>query len=91
MLATIQIRISCFPQLLENLNIKIYKIKFSPVILYGSETWFLTLREEHRIKVFENKVLRRISVLKRAKSREASENCLIRSFIMHMLYQILLG
>jgi hypothetical protein len=30
------------------------------VILYGCETWSLTLREEHRLRVFENKVLRRI-------------------------------
>jgi hypothetical protein len=29
------------------------------VILYGCETWFLTLREEHRLRVFENRVLRR--------------------------------
>jgi hypothetical protein len=31
-----------------------------PVILYGCKTWSLTLREEHRLRVFENKVLRRI-------------------------------
>jgi hypothetical protein len=31
-----------------------------PVILYGCETWSLTLRQEHRLRVFENKVLRRI-------------------------------
>jgi hypothetical protein len=30
------------------------------VLLYGCETWFLTLREEHRLGVFENRVLRRI-------------------------------
>jgi hypothetical protein len=30
------------------------------VVLYGCETWFLTLREEHRLRVFENRVLRRI-------------------------------
>jgi hypothetical protein len=30
------------------------------VVLYGCETWSLTLREEHRLKVFENRVLRRI-------------------------------
>jgi hypothetical protein len=32
-----------------------------PVVLYGCETWSLTLREERRLKVFENRVLRRIS------------------------------
>jgi hypothetical protein len=31
-----------------------------PVVLYGCETWSLTLREEHRLRVFENRVLRRI-------------------------------
>jgi hypothetical protein len=31
-----------------------------PVVLYGCETWPLTLREEHRLRVFENRVLRRI-------------------------------
>jgi hypothetical protein len=31
-----------------------------PVVLYGCETWFLTLREEHRLRVFENRVLIRI-------------------------------
>jgi uncharacterized membrane protein len=36
-----------------------------PVVLYGCETWSLTLREEHRLRVFENRVLRRISGPKR--------------------------
>ena len=31
-----------------------------PVVLYGCETWSLTLREEHRLRVFENRVLRKI-------------------------------
>jgi hypothetical protein len=34
--------------------------KTLPVVLYGSETWSLTLREKHRLRVFENRVLRRI-------------------------------
>jgi hypothetical protein len=33
---------------------------YLPVVLYGCETWSLTLREEHRLRVFENSVLRRI-------------------------------
>jgi hypothetical protein len=37
-----------------------YKIIILPVVLYGCETWSLTLREEHRLRVFENRVLRRI-------------------------------
>jgi hypothetical protein len=31
-----------------------------PVVLYGCETWSLTLKEEHRLRVFENRLLRRI-------------------------------
>jgi hypothetical protein len=38
----------------------IYKTIILPVVLYGCETWSLTLREEHRLRVFENKVLRKI-------------------------------
>jgi hypothetical protein len=43
-----------------NAKIKLYKTIILPVILYGCETWSLTLREEHRLMVFENRVLRRI-------------------------------
>jgi hypothetical protein len=45
---------------MENIKIRIYKIIILPVVLYGCETWSLTLREEHRLRVFENRVLRRI-------------------------------
>jgi hypothetical protein len=41
-----------------NVKVKIYKTLILPVVLYGCETWSLTLREEHRVKVFENGVLR---------------------------------
>ena len=44
----------------KNLKIKIYKIIILPVVLYGCETWSLTLREERKLRVFENVVLRRI-------------------------------
>jgi hypothetical protein len=43
-----------------NLKVKIYKTTILPVVLYGCETWSLTLREEHRLRVFENRALRRI-------------------------------
>jgi sorting nexin-29 len=43
-----------------NVKIKIYKTIILPVVLYGSETWSLMLREEHTLRVFENRVLRRI-------------------------------
>ena len=44
----------------ENIKVKIYRTIFSPVVLYGCETWSLTMREERRLRVFENRVLRRI-------------------------------
>jgi hypothetical protein len=39
-------------------SVKIYKTVILPVVLYGCETWSLTLREEHTLRVFENRVLR---------------------------------
>jgi hypothetical protein len=39
---------------------RIYKTIILPVVLYGCETWSLTLREEHRLRVFDNRVLKRI-------------------------------
>ena len=44
----------------KNLKIKIYRTIISPVVLYWCETWSLTLREERKLWVFENMVLRRI-------------------------------
>jgi len=44
----------------KNLKIKIYRTIILPVVLYGCETWSLTLREECNLRVFENRVLRRV-------------------------------
>jgi len=44
----------------KNSKIKIYRTLNLPVVLYGCETWSLTLREERKLRVFENRVLRRI-------------------------------
>ena len=44
----------------KNLKIKIYRIIILPVVSYGCETWLLTLREERRLRVYENRVLRRV-------------------------------
>jgi hypothetical protein len=51
----------------KNIKIRIYKTIILPVVLYGYESWSLTLREEHRLRVFENRVLRRIFGPKRDK------------------------
>jgi hypothetical protein len=42
------------------MQIRIFKTIILPVVLYGCETWSLILRGEHRLRVFENRVLRRM-------------------------------
>jgi hypothetical protein len=44
----------------KNIKIKIYRIIIFPVVLYGCETWTLKIKEEHRLRVFGNKVVVRI-------------------------------
>jgi hypothetical protein len=46
--------------LCQNVTIKIHQIMILPVVQHGSETWSLTVREEHKLRVFENRLLRRI-------------------------------
>jgi hypothetical protein len=62
--ATVQARTRTFLSsrlLSKSLRIRIYEFIMFPVVLYGCETWSLTLREEHRLREFENRVLRRNS------------------------------
>jgi hypothetical protein len=54
-----------FRLLSRNVKVKIYKTIILPVVLYGCETWFLRLREQPRLTVFKNRVLRRIFGSKR--------------------------
>jgi hypothetical protein len=44
----------------KNVNLRIYKTIILPVVLYRYETWSLAVREEHKLRVLENRVLRRI-------------------------------
>jgi hypothetical protein len=54
----------------KNTKIKIYRTIIFPVVLYGCDTWSLTTwREERKLRVFENRVLRRIFGPKRDKVR----------------------
>jgi hypothetical protein len=55
-----QFKIFCLPVSYKKLKIKIYGIVILPAVLYGCETWSLNLREEYRLSVFENRVLRRM-------------------------------
>jgi len=60
MFAIIRCRIFCLPVCYPKIiNVKIYRILILPVV-YGCETWSLTLREEQSLRVFENRVPRRI-------------------------------
>jgi hypothetical protein len=46
--------------LLKQIKVRIYKTIILPVVPYGYETWSLRVREEHKLRVFENRVVRRI-------------------------------
>jgi hypothetical protein len=43
-----------------SVSISLYKVIILPLVLFGLETWYLTLREEHRLRVFENRVLKKV-------------------------------
>jgi hypothetical protein len=66
------------------MNITIYKTIILPVVMYGRETWSLTLREERRLRVFENRVLRRIFGSKRDEVIGVWRN--LRNEELHNLY-----
>jgi hypothetical protein len=89
MLAIIKSKIFSLPVSYKNLKIKIYKTVILPFVLYGCESWSLTLREEHRLKISGNRVLRRIFGTKRKTDR--GENCILMNFTAHILQRILLG
>jgi hypothetical protein len=58
-------------------------------VLYGCETWSLALREEHRLRVFQNSGFRKIFGPKR--KTDHGENCIMMNFIACILHRILLG
>jgi hypothetical protein len=84
MLATIRSRVFCLPPLLyRNVKVKIYKTIILPVV-YGCTSWFAALREEDRLKAFENRVLRRIFGPKR--DEVTGEWRKLHSEELHILY-----
>jgi hypothetical protein len=70
----------------KNLKIRIHKTIILPVVLYGCQTWSLALREEHRLRVFENRVLRRIFGPKR--DEVTGEKSITKSFVICTLRQV---
>jgi hypothetical protein len=75
----------------KNLKIKIYRIIILTVVLYGCEAWSLTLREERRLKAFENRVLRRVLGPKRDEVTGEWRNYIMRSLMICTPYPILCG
>ena len=61
------------------------------VVVYGCETWSLTLREECRPRVLENRVVRRIFGIKRDEVTVRGENYIMRSLIIYTPHPILFG
>jgi hypothetical protein len=86
MLAIIQSKIFCFPVSYKKIEIKIYKTVILTVVLYGCETLSLTLWDKHRLRIFENRVLRKIFGPKREEDGSWRKN-----FIACILHLILLG
>ena len=76
---------------LTSLKITIYRTIILPVVLYGCETWSLTLMEERRLRVFENRVLRRVFGPKRDEEQGNGENYVTRSLGIVTPYPILCG
>ena len=72
----------------KKLKVKIYRTIIMPVVLYGCESWSLTLREERRLRVFENRVLRRV---RGTRSQRNGENYIMRSSVICTPYRILCG
>jgi len=81
-----------FGLLSRNLKIKINRTIILLVALYGCETWSLTLKEERRLRVLENRVLRRvIGPMRDELTGEWRENYVTRSLITCSLHPVLFG
>jgi hypothetical protein len=69
-----------------NVKVKIYKTIILPVVLCGCETLCLTLREEHRLRVFEKRILRTIFGLKQDEVKKKREWRKLYNEELHILY-----
>jgi len=74
-----------------HLKIKKYRNIILRLVLYGFETWLLTLREDCMLRVFENRVLKRIFEPKRDKVRGRGENYIMRNLIICTIPSIFFG
>jgi hypothetical protein len=85
MLTAIQFRIFCYLLCSKKIKIIIYKSLILSVVLYWCETWSLILREDHRLRGFEKRLLRRIFGPKRNEVTGGWRNVIIRSFTDYTL------
>jgi hypothetical protein len=74
--------------LFKNIRIKIYRTTILSVVLNGCETWSFTLKEEHRLRVFESTVLRKMFGPERDEVT-GGEDCIIRNFMFCMYLTLL--
>jgi hypothetical protein len=70
------------------IKMRTYETIILPVVLYGCETWSLTLREKHRLRMFENRVLGRIFAPKRDEATGGWRKCIMKSVITCTLLQV---
>jgi len=75
----------------KNLKNKIHRTIILSLVLYGCETWSLTLREERRLRVFEKRVLRRIFGSKRDEITGSGENYIMKSLIICTPHPVFFG
>jgi len=75
----------------KNIKIKIYRTIILPVVLCGFKTWSFTLREERRLRLFENRLLRRIFGLMRGEVKGNGENYIMRSLMICNPHPTLFG
>jgi hypothetical protein len=68
--------------------IMIYKNIIFLAVLYGCDALSLTFRKEHRLRVIDNRVMKRIFGLRRERVKRVGEGCIMRSFISFILSQI---
>jgi len=80
-----------FQFVIQKFKVYEYRTIILPVVLYGFETWSLTLREERRLRVSENRVLRRIFMPKRDGEQGIGQNYIMRSLMIFTLHPILFG
>jgi len=78
----------CCPKIIK---IKMYRTVIWPVVSCGCEAWSVTLSEVHRLRMFENGVLRKIFVPKRDEVTAEWRGLIMRNFMICAPYQILLG